>query len=58
MIETKPFVEGKHGIKHQVRCYDCGKYQDADKVAKFLENFIQERCQYCGSRETHWERAE
>jgi translation initiation factor 2 beta subunit (eIF-2beta)/eIF-5 len=53
-----PPLEMRNGIKHAVRCYDCGKYQDAFNVLKRIDTHIAERCQYCGSRETHWERAE
>lgn len=55
-METK--VVERNGVTHQVRCYDCGKLQDAFKVLKRIDTDIAERCQYCGSRETHWERAE
>jgi hypothetical protein len=57
MIETKPTVD-RNGIKHCVRCHDCGKYQDEAIIQERIKTSIQRRCQFCGSRETHWERYE
>ena len=57
MTETTQTVE-RNGIKHAVRCYDCGKYQDAFRVLKRIDGVPWERCQFCRSWETHWERAE